>query len=111
MFRLLLPWLTYSCCAYSVFHAAAPPFIAQPFAACNSALWLLSGRLPASQCPSELGVLQTVCGLLKGELGVGIYRIKKALLPLGRAVCPLCVHPVCHTVTGILCVLYDIIYL
>ena len=66
IFRLFLLWLTYSCRTYSVFHAIDLPFIAQPFAACNSTLWLFSGRLPMSQCSSELEVLQTVCGLLKG---------------------------------------------
>lgn len=66
IFRLFLPWLTYSRCTYSVLHAVDPPCIAQPLAACNSTLWLFSGRLPVSQCSSELGVLQTVCGLLKG---------------------------------------------
>lgn len=95
IFRLFLPWLTYSCCTYSVLHVIDPPFIAQPLAAYNSTLRLFSGRLPMSQCSSELGVLQTVCGLLKGWTKVGICRIKKALLHLRHTVSGLFVYTQC----------------
>lgn len=74
------------------------PLVAQALAACNSTSWFSSGRLPMSQRSSELGVLQTVCGLLTG-LNYSCRLQNKGSLVASQthSVSPLCVHSVYHT--------------
>lgn len=90
IFRLFLPWLTRSHCPHSVFNATTS-LIAQALAACNSTLRFSSGRLPMSQCSSELGVLQTVCGLLMGLNHGCKLQNKESLVASQTSLCALSV--------------------
>lgn len=94
IFRLFLPWLTYSCCAYSVFHVVYPPFTAQPV----SVTQLCGSSLASFQClsiPLNVGCFKLSAVFLKAKLRAGIYRIKKALLHLRHTVFVLFVYTQC----------------
>lgn len=95
IFRLFLPWLTYSCCTYQCFMLLTLPSLLNPS---QPVTQLCGSFLEGFQClsvPLNLGCSKLSAVFLKAELRVGIYRIKKALLPLRHTLFVLFVYSQC----------------